>query len=339
MPLGAAEGPVARRVLVPPVSGPIARPSPGPVRALSGDTMGTGWSVTVAGRPDVSTAAIRTAVEGAHARVVAEMSGWEPSSALSRFNRAPAGSWQALPHGFATVLDAALRVAGATDGAFDPTLGRLIDLWGFGPTGAVAGSPDEASLDDARREAGWRRLERDGARLLQPGGLALDLSGIAKGFAVDLVAASLRELGLASFLVEIGGELRGEGVKADLSPWWVALERPPGADALPETLVALHGLSVATSGDYRRFRDTGSGRVAHTVDPRTGRPARSPLASVSVIAAECIEADSWATALTVLGPERGLEAAERHGIAAHLVLRDGGAFRELCSPALAALAG
>lgn len=341
MPGRAAEYAAApsRRVLVPPVSGPLLRPAGSLVRVLAGDTMGTSWSVRFAGRPDLADETVRAAVEAAHARVIAAMSGWNPGSDLSRYNRAEPGTWHELPGVFRTVLETALRIAEASGGAFNPTIGRLTDLWGFGPAGAVSGFPAAVDLEQPRRDAEWRRLRMDGARLLQPGGLALDLSGIAKGYAVDLVAASLRDLGLASFLVEIGGELRGEGVKPDLSPWWVALEHPPGADALPETLVALHGLSVATSGDYRRFRDTGSGRMAHTIDPRTGHPTRSPLVSVSVLAAECIEADAWATALIVLGPEGGLEAAERHGLAAHLVVREGDGFRELCSPSLLALAG
>jgi thiamine biosynthesis lipoprotein len=328
-----------RRVLVPPVAGPLMRPPPGPIRTLSGDTMGTSWSVKLAGRPDLPLAMIEAAIRSALDGVIAEMSGWYPGSDHVRFNTAAAGTWHELPDGFRIVMEAAFRIAELSDGAFDPTLGAVVDLWGFGPSDASRALPDRQTLDGARAVAGWRQARLDGKRLLQPGGLALDLSGIAKGYAVDLVAAALKQLGLSSFLVEIGGELRGEGVKPDLSPWWVALERPPGASTdVGETLVALHGLSVATSGDYRRVRHVRGRRLSHTVDPATGSPVDNAIASVSVIHESCMEADAWATALTVLGPVEGMALARRHDIPAHLLVRAGGVFTELCTPALERLA-
>ncbi|NNM74359.1 FAD:protein FMN transferase [Enterovirga aerilata] len=328
----------ARRVLVPPVAGPLLRPAPGPVRTLAGAAMGTGWSVKLAGRPDLSDGLIRGTVQRALDRVIAQMSGWEAGSDLSRYNAAPPGTWHDLPEEFLLVLRTALRIAEVSEGAFDPTLGALVGLWGFGPPGPRPGLPDPEALAQSRHEAGWRRLRLDGSRLLQPGGLALDLSGIAKGFAVDLVAAELRQLGLASFLVEIGGELRGEGVKPDLSPWWVALETPPGAAGLPTTLVALHGLSVATSGEYRRFRDVGGTRLSHTLDPATGAPSAAGVLSASVVHGSCMEADGWATALAVLGPEAGLALAAREGLAARILHRQRDRVVETCTPALERLA-
>ena len=329
----------ARRVLVPPVAGPFTRPAPGPIRTLSGDTMGTSWSVKLAGRPDLPLAMIEAAIRSALDGVIAEMSGWNPGSDLVRFNHAPAGTWHELPDGFRTVIDTALRIAELSDGAFDPTLGALLDCWGFGPSRPRSDRPNQVTLAALRVDSGWRRLRFDGPRLLQPGGLRLDLSGIAKGYAVDLVASALRDLGLTSFLVEIGGELRGEGIKPDLSPWWVTLEHPPGAAVhLGETLVALHGLSVATSGDYRRIRDIGGRSVSHTMDPATGSPVANGIASVSVVARSCMEADAWATALAVLGPEKAVPVARQHDIAAHIVVRTDGAFAEICTPALDRLA-
>jgi thiamine biosynthesis lipoprotein len=326
-----------RRVLVPSVTGPLTRPAAGPVRTLSGDTMGTGWSVKLAGRPDLQLGSIEAAIGRVLDRVIAEMSGWNPDSDLVRFNTAPPGTWHELPDGFLAVLRTSLRIAEFTDGAFDPTLGSLVDLWGFGPSGPVA-EPAASAAAAMREASGWRRVRLEGSRLLQPGALVLDLSGVAKGYTVDLVAAALKEAGLSSFLVEIGGELRGQGVKPDLSPWWAELEQPPGATGLPETLVALHGLSVATSGDYRRFRDAGGRRLAHTLDPRTGAPTGAEIASVSVINESCMEADAWATALTVLGAEKGAAMAERHGLAAHFVLRTMDGFEEVCTSAFQRLA-
>jgi thiamine biosynthesis lipoprotein len=268
--------------------------------------------------------------------VIDAMSPWEPQSAISRFNRAPAGTWCALPDAFFTVLRAALDMAEETAGAYDPAIGRLVDLWGFGP-GATSGPPDDAALDAARREGGFARLELDhaGKRLRQPGGLSLDLNSIAKGYAVDRLAHALERLGLESHLVEIGGEFRGKGMKPDGHPWWVMLENPPDAPrALPEFLIALHGLSVATSGNYRRTRFHEGKTVSHIIDPLSGRPLMTPIISVSVLAADCMTADAWATAVMAVGIEEGLRLAERHGLFLRIVERRDDGCREWLSGAL-----
>lgn len=283
------------------------------VGRLSGETMGTGWTVAFVGVAGLGRNEVRRRIVARLDTIVREMSHWEADSLLSRYNRAPAGERVLLPPDFAYVMAGALRLAAGSDGAFDPTLGRLSDLWGFGPAGPRP-APTEAALAAARRDAGWRRLGLEGDALLQPGGLALDLSGIAKGHAVDAVADALSALGIRHFLVEIGGELRGHGIRPDHQPWWVDLETPPGL-LLPPIRVALHGLAVATSGNYRRGD--------HTLDPRTGRPVDNPVVSASVIAGTAMEADAWATALTVLGVERGLALADRTGLAARLVTRAG----------------
>jgi len=211
-------------------------------------------------------------------------------------------------------------------GAFDPTIGRLVDLRGFGPVAAPA-PPDAGAVDAAMTASGWRRLAFSAGdrRLYQPGGVSLDLSGIAKGFAVDAVADVLARVGVVHCLVEIGGELAGRGVRPDGQPWWVDLETPPGV-ALPPLRIALHGIAVATSGDYRRGD--------HTLDPRTGRSIGNNVVSASVIAADALTADAWATALTVLGPVAGMALAAAEGIAARIVTREG---REYLSPALAGM--
>ncbi|MFT7722290.1 MAG: FAD:protein FMN transferase [Roseateles sp.] len=336
------------RVLVPLQLEPQAEPALGArLHALGGATMGTTWRVlALAGL--AQPAAWAPAIDACLRLVIEQMSTWLADSALSRFNAAPAGSWHALPDELMGVLDCALRVAAASDGAFDPAAGALVDLWGFGPgpqrfdaPGFTA--PDAAACAAALAHGGWRRLRVDGARVLQPGGLRLDFSGIAKGYAVDLVADTLRALGVRHCLVEIGGELRGHGLKPDAQPWWVDLETPPdiaASPALPATRLALHGLSVATSGDYRRFFTAADGRRhAHTIDPRSGRPVAHAPASVSVVHAQCMWADAWSTALTVLGPDDGLALARRERIAARwLVRRADGGVDERLSPALLELA-
>ncbi|MCP3736250.1 FAD:protein FMN transferase [Sphingomonas sp. RP10(2022)] len=299
------------------------------VTDLGGETMGTRWSVRAILPAGVPADAVRHAIVARLDGIVAQMSHWSPTSQLSAFNRAPAGRWTILPPDFAHVVAEGLRIAAITDGAFDPAIGRLVDLWGFGPV-PVAGPPDDTAIAAARAVSGWRRLAYTPGdrRLRQPGGLSLDLSGIAKGFAVDAIAELLGTLGIVHALVEIGGELVGRGFRPDGQPWWVDCETPPGLSLVPLRL-ALHGLAVATSGDYRRG--------AHTLDPRTGRAIQTGVVAASVIHATALAADAWATALTVLGPDAAIPLATDHAIAARIVTVIDCETREHLSPALAAM--
>ncbi|AOH86578.1 thiamine biosynthesis protein ApbE [Sphingomonas panacis] len=290
--------------------------------------MGTVWRVRCAVPAAFDPEALRAAIVRRLAGLVAEMSHWQPDSRLSRFNRAPAGRWMKLPRDFATVIAAGLDIAARSGGAFDPAIGRLVDLWGFGPR-PHARVPTDAQIAAGLAVSGWQRLAFDRAAgwLRQPGGVALDLSGIAKGYAVDAVARLLTGHGIAHALVEIGGECLGMGVRPDLDPWWVDIETPPDAGIAP-LRVALHGLAVATSGDYVRGH--------HTLDPRTGHPARA-VTSLSVLHPSAMIADAWASALTVLGPQAGAALATREGLAVRCVSRSGEGVREWLSPALAAM--
>jgi thiamine biosynthesis lipoprotein len=329
------------RVLVPALTTPPARPVGGSVRAFGGATMGTTWSVKAVLPSTTDLAALEAMIQRALDAVVAEMSPWEPLSDLSRYNRSPAGSWIQLPTATATVLRRAIAVAEASAGAFDPTLGALTDLWGFGPRPFSGGPPPATDIAPLREAGGWKRLSLDGDALFQPGALRLDLNGIAKGFGVDQAAAALDRAGVKSYLVEVGGELRGAGAKPDGQPWWVELERPPphglAANDTEQTMVALHDLAVATSGDYRRFFDHDGRRYAHTLDPATGAPTTHPTVSVTVLASDCMSADAWATALTVMGPDAALAFAAEHALAALIVSRGASGLEERLSPALRAM--
>ncbi len=323
-----------RRVLLPATLDPAPPPLGGRVHEFSGRTMGTTWNVRLVAAVQLRREPVLEAIQSALDEVVAQMSTWEPASDLCRFNRAAPGTWQALPDAFAEVLACAREVAERSEGAFDPTAGPLVDAWGFGPA-APLGRPGGAGLSEALGRTGWRRIDLDPVRrsVLQPGRLALDLSAIAKGFGVDLVARRLAALGIASHLVEVGGELRGSGVKPDGQPWWVQLEDPDPASPGCGTVLALHGLSVATSGDYRRWFEHDGTRYGHTIDPRDGLPIRHGLASVTVIHASCMQADAWSTALGVLGPDAGPALANRLGLAARFVVRRGTRFEERTSAA------
>jgi thiamine biosynthesis lipoprotein len=275
--------------------------------------------------------------------VVARMSPWEADSDLNRFGRAAAGSWVALSGACQRVLRAALDVARASGGAFDPTAAALVRAWGFG-AGLRHDEPGfVAPAAGLARPGllGWQDLSlRETAgdwEVWQPGGLELDLCGIAKGFAVDQLADFLHDCGLDHHLVEVGGELRGAGVKPNGQPWWVQLEPVPGAIGLRDSALALHGLAVATSGDYRNsFVDAQGRHRSHTMDPRSGAPVVPGLASVSVVHESCCLADAWATALMVLGPVAGPALAAELGLAALFIVREP-AWREILSPALQAL--
>ena len=330
------------RVLVPRTLSPVL-PPPGSVgRTLAGRSMGTTWSARVVMEGDAAPPAV--ALQGALDEVVAQMSHWEEQADLMRYNRAAPGVWQRLPDAFYQVLRYALTVAEDTGGAYDPCAGALVERWGFGARGRYDESgfvpPGAAEIAALLAAPRWRgvRLDHDGRRVLQPGGVHLDLSSVAKGFAVDQLARVLERCGLHHYRVEAGGELRGAGVKPDGAPWWVGLEDVPGAEpAIVPTVAALHGLALATSGDYRRHYSNGSTRASHTVDPRSGNTIVHQLASVSVLHASCMAADALSTALTVLGPDAGLRHAEQHGLAARFLVRDGTGLREICSSAYTAL--
>lgn len=335
-----------RRVLVP---GSIDSRGPavgGHVHALDGRSMGTTWSVRWVGPAAVDAPAWRAAIQAELDSVVAEMSTWEAGSDLSRFNALPEGAECTLPPACFEVLAAGLEIAARTQGAFDPAAGGLVDLWGFGPRARHDEPgftpPTRAQAMAAAARGNWRSLRVDAParRVRQPGGLRLDFSGIAKGHAVDRIAQRLAALGAADHLVEVGGELRGAGMKPDGQPWWVDLQPPPGAsNDLGETRLALHGLSVATSGDYLRQYMHDGERLSHTIDPRNGMPVANGVASVSVIHPQAMRADAWATALTVLGTDEALAMADAERLAVLLIRRDGaGRLHEHLSEALREMA-
>jgi len=333
-----------RHVLIPPVLAIRPPPVDGKVHDFFGQTMGTVWSVRAVLDAQLSAATLQRAIEHELDTVVAQMSHWLPTSNLEQFNRAAADSWHELPAAFFAVLKFALQVAADSDGAYDPAAGKLINLWGFGAQRRY----DEAGFTvpaseriNALLNAGWRQLLLDveRRRAYQPGGLLLNLSAVAKGYAVDCVSRRLIEHGIEHHLVEVGGELRGAGVKPDGLPWWVALEQPAidthAATPPTECVIALHDLSVATSGDYRRYYDNDGQRHSHTIDPRNGQPIRHGLASVTVIHRDCIAADALSTALNVMGMEHGMRFAQQRNIAARFIQRTSAGLVESMTPAFA----
>lgn len=275
--------------------------------------MGTDWSLQAVSPPAATLHGVQAALD----LVVEQMSQWEPQSDLSCFNRAAPGTWCEVPAEFAHVIEAALDISRVSGGAFDPGLGRLTEAWGFGSVGRAGRVPEvgKPALDrTVDFDPATRRIRRGDAA-------ALDLSGIAKGYGVDLAAEWLLDIGVRHFLLEVGGELRGEGIRPDGQPWWVDVEMPP-TSSVPPWRIALHDLSVATSGNYRRSFSAGGQHYSHSFDPATGRPIVNGVSSVTVLHRDCIRADGWATALTVLGAEAAISLAEERDLTACIVAGD-----------------
>lgn len=296
--------------------------------ALHGPTMGTRWAVTCDAPPDTDVQALQTALAAAVQRVDAQMSPWLPGSDLNRLNHAPVGAWVTLPAEILEVLVCALDVCRLSAGAFDPAAGALVDAWGFG---AVRDAPDAEAIRTATsaapvaRTPTYEALELDSGmlRARKHAPMHLDLCGIAKGYAVDRMADVLRQNGVPHALVALDGELRAVGGQADGHPWAVAVESPETGRRAVHSVVELQDLAVATSGDYRHYLQVGDARLAHTMDTRRGAPVRNEVASVTVLARQCMHADAWATALLVAGPGEGLALAQRMGLEVLWMLRRG----------------
>ncbi|MDO4574639.1 MAG: FAD:protein FMN transferase [Planctomycetia bacterium] len=296
-------------------------------RTFHGETMGTTWNVSIvtdAELPDSPT--VQKAIEEALRQVDYRMSTWKDFSELSRINQTEDGT-EPIPLSpeLDFVLKTALDVSAKTDGAYDITVGPLVNLWKFGPEENVPEIPSDAAIAKARENVGWQNLQRvDGPALkrTQPG-LYLDLSSIAKGYGVDVTAKALHDLGITNYMVEVGGETRTCGKNGQGKPWVIGIEAPiPGVQQLFGTVEPQDG-ALATSGDYRNFRMEGDKRRSHIIDPRTGRPTEHSLVSVSVRASDCMTADAWATALLVLGPVEGVQTAKREKISALFLTREG----------------
>lgn len=297
-------------------------------RVVSGETMGTRYSARfVADRVDQ--ALVEAALFAAVNAVDRQMSTWKADSDLSRLNAAPVGHWIKVPPELAIVLAEAVRIGTSSGGAFDIAVGDAVNAWGFGPVKPHE-IPGSGAAPAGIRPASMESLEFDDAgeqvRKLAP--VTLDLCGIAKGFGVDELARCLERFGITSYLVGIDGELRARGRKPDGALWTVAIERPDYDARDIMGVLELSDVAIATSGDYRHWVDIDGARLSHTMEPRTGAPLRNRLASVTVLAGNCIEADAWATALMVMGEAAGPEFARAQGLSALFIVRHGDALVE-----------
>jgi thiamine biosynthesis lipoprotein len=305
---------------------------------LSGATMGTGYNIKLSPLPrGVSGFALQTEIEQVLSAVKQTMSTYDRQSELSRFNRSDSGTWIGASADLLTVLDNARRISVLSGGAFDASVGPLVNLWGFGPDGYYDGIPTDARIADTLDRIGYRQLQIDSQKqLIRKAHSAgyIDLSSIAKGYGVDRVAALLEAKGIENYLVEIGGDMRLKGYNDAQQRWRIAVEEPtPGVRRI-ERILNLTDKGLATSGDYRNFFERDGRRYSHIIDPLSGWPVKHPLASVTVIADDAMQADALATALLVLGPEKGYQLAQQQNLAALFITVDGERFAEIETPAL-----
>lgn len=297
------------------------------IEEFGGPTMGSTYSVKyVRGEGVAAQAELQAATEAILAEIDQQLSTYRADSLIEQFNRAPAGTCQAMPAGVLELVRAGNRLHEESQGSFDLTLEPLLDLWGFGPKGQGEAVPSEERLAEVRQRVGQRHLRIEGERLCKAVDVQVDFNSIAAGYAVDRIVARLAELGVTSYLVEATGELKAAGIKPDGSHWRIGLEAPRDDERVAQRILQLDGYGISTSGDYRNYFEENGQRYSHTLDPLTGMPVSHKLAAVTVADPSTLRADGLSTLLMVLGPEAGLAYAERNGIAAFFVTREGEGF-------------
>jgi thiamine biosynthesis lipoprotein len=297
---------------------------------LSGETMGSAWTVKIVGPLPGGEAGLRDAIQARFDAVDFALSTYRADSALSRFNVRDDGEWLDIDPELAAVLRHALSLGEVSVGAYDVTVGPLVNLWGFGPDPSRWRVPDVAAIEAVRARVGWRKVEVDPARdrARKAPGVRVDLSSLGKGRGVDRVAEYLDSVGIPNYLIDLSGKLRARGRNAHGESWRVAVERPgpdqPTSDvALGNSLIVLTDTSIATAGDYRRYFESSGRHYSHIIDPATGYPVTHRTVSATALAADCMHADALATVFMAMPPEAALALANERGVAALLIGRDG----------------
>lgn len=303
--------------------------------SVSGETMGTTYHIRyVTANPNHSPERVKERVDAVLEQVNSQMSTYDPNSELSLFNQRKTAEPVVVSRSLETVVRRALEIAEETNGLLDVTVGPLVNLWGFGPLGRPEQVPSEQQLQETRDQIGYQYLTVGNHQLTKAiPDLHVDLSTIAKGYGVDRVAILLEQMEIKNYLVEIGGEMRMRGTKPGEQPWRIAVEQPVSLDRAVQRIIEPGNNAVATSGDYRNYFEEDGTRYSHIIDPRTGYPIQHNLVSVTVITETCMDADAYATALTVMGAEEALEFANQKGLAVLLVTRENDQFKEYTSSA------
>jgi len=299
---------------------------------FSGQTMGTYYHITVVGPAsgefDVDVELLQEAVDKELVGFNQMMSTYIDDSELMRFNRSPVNQWVELSEPVMELLYISEDISQRSHGAFDVTVGPLVNLWGFGPEAKPDAVPSAEELTAALVRTGYEYLQLDVNRARRTADIDVDLSGVAKGYGVDWIANFLTDRGYNNFMVEIGGEVRAVGNSPRGAPWRIAVEQPSVMAGGARLALSLSDHAVATSGDYRNYFEVDGVHYSHTIDPSTGRPVEHSLVSVTVVTETAARADAWATALTVLGPEEGMALANAEQLAVYFIVKDNGGFVE-----------
>jgi thiamine biosynthesis lipoprotein len=300
--------------------------------------MGTTWHLSYLDPPPgLTPEQVRQGLVEQLALVDGSMSTFRTDSEISRFNASAAQTWFDVSAVFLHVLAAALDVGQRSDGAFDITVAPLVDLWGFGPAGAVVEPPAESDIASALTRVGQGRLLLDSehSRIKKLVDLSLDVSSLAEGYAVDRMAQWLLEQHVTRFMVELGGELRLSGLSGRDDPWRIAIEQPDDAAGAAAATLQLTDVAVSTSGDYHKYFEANGRRYSHLIDPRTGSPVAHDLVSVTVVHPDCMLADAWSTALTILSADAAMSVARTQGLAVYFIRRIDGGFVHSHTPQFA----
>lgn len=294
----------------------------GNLQMLEGNTFGTYYRIKIASR-DKDTS-LRGKIQKIFDEVNQKMSVFEPASELNEINRAPAGQKINVSRELYNILQTSKEVYEKSGGRFDPSVEPLIELWGFGINKKHL-SPNDKKIKKTLEYCGFDKIrlsEQTNAVSKKHDKTTLNLSAIAKGYAVDRVAELLRSLGYKDFLVDIGGEVYASGRKNKRTRGWnVGIAHPAPDSRKNMFIIELQDMAVATSGDYRNFFTQNGKRYSHAISPQTGRPAEHNLASVTVFNPSCMLADAYATAILTAGEEEGLALANKQNIAAVLFVR------------------
>lgn len=305
---------------------------------LNGKTMGTTYHINLVGVPTTTDFATwQTDIDQLLADINAVMSTYQADSELSLLNKNANTDWIPISESLFTVLQTALRISAQTQGAFDVTVGPLVNLWGFGAEGQRERVPSVDAIKTAQARVGYDKVQlraKPAALKKARGDVYIDLSALAKGYAVDRVAAWLTQRGVENYLVEIGGELRSRGRNAHGQVWRIAVEKPLVNQRRVQRIIHFSDMAMATSGDYRNYFERDGQRYSHIITPQTGKPITHRLASVSVLATSCMEADAWATALLVVGTEEALRLATQHDLVVFLLHKTEAGFEESYSKPL-----
>ena len=304
---------------------------------FNGPTMGTNYQVKIVSLPETIKPAKLHAEINARLKALNQLfSTYDNDSELSKLNQYYGTEPQAVSDELITVLQTAQWIFELSQGAFDVTVGPLVNLWGFGPGAQTQHVPNTEEIARAQNQVGMTLLNIDGeAGTVQKhqAELYIDLSAIAKGYAVDALATMLDNKAIDHYMIDIGGELRTKGLNPNQQPWQIAIEKPSQTSRNVYTVIAPESQSVATSGDYRNYFEHDGQQYSHTIDPRTGWPVQHNLASVTVIADNCMLADALATALLVLGPEAGYALATEQQLAALFIIKHNDGFTDKPTPA------